>query len=250
MNKNLINKILRRFGAEVHGLGYLEKQARSSFKNDPFQAQIDFFDSKKVGQVFDVGANVGNVTAKYTKAFPEADIHAFEPIPQAINQFKSQHKGNSKVHLNEMGLSNQKGEQVLNINKSIDTSSLLKSKKIGASSDKSCETVEQLAIQLSTIDDYVGQKNIQNIDILKLDTQGSELNILKGAVDCLKKGKIGLIFTEIYFKEQYENQASFYEIASFLKQYNYQLKDMYELYYNEKQILWGDAIFVHASLLD
>ena len=245
--KNSINKILRRFGAEIHGLGYLEKQARNSFKNDPFQSQKEHFSKELPNIIFDVGANVGNVTKKYVELFPNATIHSFEPIPQAIAQFNEKHENNKSVILNTCGLSNKVGTQSLNINKSIDTSSLLESKSIGASSDKFCETVEQLDISLSTLDHYCTENKIDQIDLLKMDTQGSELNILKGAEALLKQGKVKMIFTEIYFKEQYKGQATFYEIALYLKQYGYYLKDMYELYYNENQILWGDAIFIYRE---
>ena len=247
MNKSIINKFLRPFGAEVHGLGYIEQQSKNSFKNDPFMEQSLFFEGKKVNEIIDAGANVGNVSQKYATLFPNAKIHAFEPIPEAILQFKEKHSGNDKVFLNEKGLSETAGKLTLNINKSIDTSSFLETVQIGATSDKSCETERVLVADITTVDEYCLKNNINHIDILKMDTQGSKLNILKGAEKMLSDGKISLIFTEIYFKKQYLNQPDFYDIATFLRKYDYHLKDIYEAYYNESQILWGDAIFFHSK---
>jgi FkbM family methyltransferase len=244
MNKSIINKFLRAFGAELHGLGYLNSLAKNSFKKDPFTAQSELRLQQETKVIFDVGANVGKTATKYLNLFPKAKLHAFEPIPEANLKFKETHANHTNIVLNCCGLSNKIGEAKLNVNESIDTSSVLESQEIGASSDKLCKTVKQIEIQVQTIDNYCKEADIDRIDILKIDTQGSELNILKGAEKMLQNKAIDVIFSEVYFKEQYVDQPTMYEIALFLKQYGYELYDLYEIYYNEKQMLWGDAIFI------
>lgn len=244
MNKSIINKFLRAFGVEVHGLGYLNSLAKNSFKKDPFTAQSELILKQGSKVIFDVGANVGKTVTKYLNLFPNADIHAFEPIPEANEKFKATHADKKNIVLSNCGLSDNVGATKLNVNESIDTSSILESQEIGASSDKLCKTVMQIEIKVQTIDNYCEKAGINQIDILKIDTQGSELNILKGAEKMLQSKAIDVIFTEVYFKEQYVDQPTMYEIALFLKKYGYELYDLYEIYYNEKQMLWGDAIFI------
>ncbi len=127
--------------------------------------------------------------------------------------FTNLHKDNLNVNLNKYALSNDIGSSILNINKSVDTNSFLKTKKIGANSDKSCVSVGQILIETNTIDNYCSINNIKEIDILKIDVQGSEIEVLKGALDMLKNGRIKLIYIETYFKQQYVNQPLFHDIS-------------------------------------
>lgn len=248
MNKKTINRFLRRFGVELHGLGYLEKIQKNSFRNNPFQVQGRFVPVNKPVVIFDAGANNGSTTEKYRGLYPASTVHAFEPIPDMAALFEQRHAGNDRVILNRLALSDKAGEVSFNINKSPDTSSLLESASIGSSSDPLCQTVSTITVRTATIDDYCRDMNISRIDILKMDTQGSELNILRGASRMLAEQRVGLIFTEVYFKQQYQQQPLFDELFSFLRKMDFDLQDIYETQYNQRQLLWGDAIFIHKSL--
>ena len=187
---------------------------------------------------------------KYLNLFPNARIHSFEPFPDSYEIFINLHKENLNVHLNKYALSSDIGKAILNVNKSVDTNSLLESKKIGANSDKSCVSVDQIEIETNTIDNYCIQNNITEIDILKIDVQGSEIEVLKGALDMLKKGSIKLIYTETYFEQQYVNQPLFHDISQLLYKHNFVLQDIYDPYFSKNNILWCDSIFVNLSSID
>lgn len=234
---------------ELHGLGYLEKIKKNSFRNNAFDNQLRFIKPGEGLTIFDVGANNGSVTEKYARLYPGAQIHSFEPIPELITLFEQRNGHNNRIALNKLALSNVNGEQTLHLNKSLDTSSLLVSSNIGGSSDALCQTVSTISIQTITLDQYCADRNINQIDILKMDTQGSELNILKGAERMLRENRIKLIFSEVYFKPQYQQQPLFNELIAYLRPFGIELQDIYETIYNDKQLLWGDAIFVHHSLL-
>jgi FkbM family methyltransferase len=249
MKKASINHYLRRFGVELHGLGYLEKMSKDSFKSDPYKAQTAIINKNLCKAIFDVGANSGLSTRSYLDLFPNATIHAFEPIPSLVNIFNERHASNKRVVLNEVAVTNKIGEENFNVNKSIDTSSLLQSTKIGGTSDEQCKTINRITVKTDTLDSYCLRHRITDIDILKIDTQGSEFNILNGATRLLDNQQVKLVFCEVYFKEQYVDQPLFYDIASFLKTKGYELQDIYETIYNSRRLLWGDAIFVKSSLL-
>jgi len=244
--KNTINKYLRRFGIEIHGVGYIQKLRNSDLKKSEWLSQKEMLKGK-ANVIFDVGANSGNTTLKYLKLFPNAMIHSFEPFLDSYKLFINLHKDNLNVNLNKYALSNDVGSSILNINKSVDTNSFLESKKIGASSDKSCVSVSQILVETNTIDNYCSLNNIKEIDILKIDVQGSEIEVLKGALDMLKKGSIKLIYIETYFKRQYVNQPLFHDIAKLLYNYNFELQDIYDPYFSENNIVWCDSIFVNSN---
>jgi FkbM family methyltransferase len=244
MNKITVNNFLRNFGVELHGLGYLKKISNNSLNKNVFDKQKSLLKTKHVKTIFDVGANRGDITKKYSDLFSEAIIHSFEPIPELAIEYKNRHGKNPLVIFNEMALSGSTGKTSFNINKSLDTSSILNSATIDANSDANCETIKKIEIFTITLNEYCRMKNIEQIDILKLDVQGSELNILQGSTNLLDQKKIKIIYCEGYFKEQYEKQPLIYDIANFLKKYNYYLEDIYDPYYNSNNILWADFIFI------
>ena len=66
------------------------------------------------------------------------------------------------------------------------------------------------------MDDYCNDKNIQQIDILKIDTQGYEDKVLEGAIKLLKLNKIKLIELELVFSEVYEKPLNIYDVEKYL----------------------------------
>jgi hypothetical protein len=126
----------------------------------------------------------------------------------------------------------------------VDTNSLLKSAKIGLSSDEQVRNIGQISIQTNTLDNFCKEHQIEFVDILKMDIQGSELSALKGASTLLKEKRIKMIYTETYFKKQYENQPLFYEIAAYLETFGYHVKDFYAPIYGKGSIIWCDVIFM------
>jgi FkbM family methyltransferase len=247
--KNKINKILRKFNIELHGLGYLQALGKNEFKNSENSFYLKVFNSNiKELRIFDVGANQGITISNFLTLFPNAYIHAFEPYELYSLELIEKFKINPKVNINAIGISDQIGEQIFNINKSIDTSSLLNSKKTGLNSDEQVKTLNKIKVQLTTIDDFMKNNNIEQINILKLDIQGSELNALVGAKIGLENKKIDIIFTEAYFIQQYENQPLFVDIVNYLSRFGYVIQDIYNPIYGMSKLAWCDVMFIRGDL--
>ena len=74
-------------------------------------------------------------------------------------------------------------------------------------------------VKTDSLDNYCEENNIDNIDILKIDTEGSELEVLEGAKNILQQTNIVLIEVldeRKYFKKKYETVINFLE-----KNYNF-----------------------------
>ena len=85
---------------------------------------------------------------------------------------------------------------------------------------KKVEDFCEISVQTQTLDNFCSNINIDNIDVLKIDTEGNELNVLKGAEKLLSEGKIKLIYVEISeskrkFKEKEES------VIDLLNAYNF-----------------------------
>lgn len=249
ISKRKLNDFFRKFNFEIHGTGYLQSLKKGEFKSNEFEYFQRAFGNRAI-TIFDVGANRGLKTKEFIKHFPGAELHAFEPYQPLFAELESQFSGLKNIHLHNLGISSQPGQKIFNVNRGIDTSSFLTSKHTGLSSDAQVATLSQVLLRLTTMEKVVEERKISRIHILKLDIQGSELDALKGAQRLLKEKKIDLIFTEAYFVEQYVDQPLFYDIASYLKQYDYFLQDIYNPIYGKNRLAWCDAVFIRNNLND
>jgi FkbM family methyltransferase len=241
--KKTINKFLRKFGAEVHGVGYLQALSKGEFKKDAYAIQQDIVGTNcKV--IFDVGANRGDTVGAYRKRFPNASIFAFEPFPDSFNTLQQRFPNDKNLHLHQLALADQEGTRTLYVNENVDTNSLLASQESGLGSDKQVKNVSTMQVKVRTIDKFCQENKIDYIDILKMDIQGGELAALNGMKSILSQKKVKLIYSEVFFIEQYLQQPLFHDISGFLHGYGYVLQDLYSPYYGKGCIAWGDVIFV------
>jgi FkbM family methyltransferase len=80
-------------------------------------------------------------------------------------------------------------------------------------------------IETETADNFFRSQNLERIDFLKLDTQGTELEILKGAREYLRGGKVAVVKTEVSFLPVYRNQCTFSDIDRFMKDHGFMFVD-------------------------
>ena len=247
MNKNKLNSLFRKFGFEIHGVSFMQALSNADLKKNELDFLKKIYGEEEV-LIYDVGANRGVIMEKYLSIFPNSSIHAFEPYDDYVQMLIKKYEKNGKIKINNYALSDIEGSKIFNINKSIDTSSFLTSKKTGLNSDEAVKTINQILVHQTTIDKYAAVNNHNKVHILKLDIQGSELNALKGAEVMLKENKIDFIFSETYFIEQYENQPSFFDISNYLLSFGYVMQDLYYPIYGKGKIAWCDTLFVRDGL--
>ncbi|MEJ7820859.1 MAG: FkbM family methyltransferase, partial [Chitinophagaceae bacterium] len=218
--KNKLNKFLRKYNVEVHGLSYLQALSKGEFKNSEIDLIKKIYGDANI-IVYDIGGNKGTTIQSFLQTFPNSTIHAFEPYLPLFKILKEQFDTDKNVFINQQAISNMEGEVIFNVNKSIDTNSLLSSKKTGLNSDKQVETMQQVNVNVTTIGDYAIKHEHSMIHVCKIDIQGNELKALKGAELLLREGRIDLVFTEAYFLQQYQDQPLFFEIAAYLLSFGY-----------------------------
>lgn len=206
------------------------------------------YTSTPIKHVFEIGAFDGVDIEHILNIFNECTVHTFEPDPecfQSLNQFKD----NNRVVINNIALSNKigtasffkcldphLGEQQQQRDMWYKTAQSLRRNSTFHHQNRSL-VEQEIIVNCNTIDNYCRSLNIVP-DILLIDTQGSEYEILEGAINSLKDIKV--ILTEWSSKELYVGQKMFDDINQLLESNNFKLK--------EKINLWGDwhgdAIFV------
>jgi FkbM family methyltransferase len=128
---------------------------------------------------FDVGANRGDYIKDIFKYIPDAEIHAFEILPvnyQVLNKSVS----NNELYLNDFGLSDLEGELEIFYNKAVECDSMATSyPKLNIESERNYYN-EKALCKVRRGDNYLKEKSITRIDMLKIDVEGNELKVMKG----------------------------------------------------------------------
>ena len=95
-------------------------------------------------------------------------------------------------------------------------------------------------VEMVTMDSVIPENH--DFNFLNMDTQGYELEVLKGARKTLEK--IDCVYTEVNNTEVYENNALIEEIDEFLKEY-----DMIRVETDWMGGTWGDAFYIRQELI-
>lgn len=165
--------------------------------------------------VVDVGANVGYYTLMAASLVgEEGQVHAFEPSPYAFHRLHATIRDNhiSQVSLVQAALGDQRGRARLFLPAQIGnhTPTLL--------GEDTQRTVE---VPVHTLDEYVRERGIERIDLLKLDVEGFEPNVIAGARHTIEARKIGAVLCE--FNEDWldKNASSGAELQRTFCQYGF-----------------------------
>jgi FkbM family methyltransferase len=188
--------------------------------------------------IFDVGANIGGTIREFHNQFAGPIIHAFEPSPETFQSLKTNVASIPSVTLNNLGLGSSIGQLTFHENKLADMSSFLES-------DKDCwgESKRDVNVLIGTVDDYCFKNRIERIDVLKSDTQGYDLEVLRGADRMLTSGCVYLVYLEIIFSEMYKGRPDLDEIYRHLRDRGFRLVRFYGFNFQNGRAGWADALF-------
>lgn len=248
MIKDQIKRILGKFGYKLTK----SKKASLLMKPDAFLYQGGFFKTQDHLVIFDVGAHIGQTCNKYRKLFPDAKIYAFEPFIDSFKILYDAVSGDEKIAAYNLALGNQIGKVTFYINKFSATNSLLSthvdSEKIWG--DNLLTPIDSKIVNITTIDEFLKNNMIERINILKLDTQGTEFQIIEGADKALKEGRIDLIYLEIITLPTYEDQKYLDEILFLMRNKGFKLINFYNLSLTtSEQLRQLDAIFLRNDIV-
>jgi FkbM family methyltransferase len=174
--------------------------------------------------VFDVGANVGDWAKLALGINPNISLHCFEPSSSTFKKLV----GNdfpANVICNNFGLGAEDGERKLFVfGDESGGNSMYKRKGL----DDGWNIEQQQAtevIKLTTIDNYC-HNNIPKIDLLKIDVEGYEFEVLKGAANLLKEERIKMIQFE-YGGCYIDAHILLKDIFEYLESFNYNISKLF-----------------------
>ena len=216
--------------------------------------------------IVDGGARNG--TKEVPRLHPLSCIFGFEPNAKEFAKLKSTPSsisiGRGTVINYPVALTKEDGEISLYItlrpgstSTLIPDASYLKHFSLDNFSEMSCVMSEE-KVPSMRLNTFMKKNSLNYIDLLKLDTQGNELDILMSSDGMIDK--IEVIRTEVEFVPIYKNQPLFHDICNFLYKHGFELIDLQwseackrfharsDLGPDAYRLVWGDAVFVRTPL--
>jgi len=202
------------------------------------------FRYKNISVVFDVGANIGQTAHWVRHHISSSRIYCFEPIRSVYEQLVKNTVSIKKIKTESIAFGDKNEEIIVRLHKEHTVLNSLKSELMSHDQDSVEEKVNVLRM-----DDYCSEKKIQHIDFLKIDTEGFEINVLKGASEMLTQAKIAFILCEVGFLRGNVRNTYFADICEYLSAYGYYFQGLYQVSGHswDPQNIFGNALFVHKK---
>lgn len=206
-----------------------------------FEDLLDLRDSFGLSPatIVDVGANRGDFAAASRYLYPEARIIAFEPNPGTVRGLRERFAADAKVTTFDYALSAENGTSDFYSAADDRLSSLLKpTDGLASFGGVSTSTIE---VQCKRFGDVVDLSTHPHPILMKIDVQGNELNVLKGAgeqlrhVDCIK--------AEYSFDQFYDGQTELTRLVVYCAERGFHRFQQRDVIIADGRIRWCDLVF-------
>jgi FkbM family methyltransferase len=213
------------------------------------QGLVPFFPAGRPITLVDVGASAGDFTATVTEHCGVTRALLAEPMPLRCRQLEARYP-DPRFVIRQCAVSDSTGSAQFDILNADYSSSILPVlPAVGGSGERlDLRVKERIAVDVRTLDELVPAAGLDGvIDLLKIDTQGAELQVLRGATAILPRVRI--IWTEVSFRALYEGSALFPDVHAFLGTQGFRLYSIHEGFRGtDGELLQADVLFLRAGV--
>lgn len=194
--------------------------------------------------IFDVGANIGKFSLQCFKLSNTLAVHAFEPDKDCLALMKgSKTDGQSAWFLNQIALGDKKETRTFYLQERAVLNSF--------HTDTKPSRRPPTTVEVETIDSYCEQHAIRHIDFMKIDTEGHDIFVLKGAAQMLEQCAIDFIQFEIA-RESVAARVFLKDFVDLFDRYHYSVyrirpKSLYQLVYSPQEEMFTYTNFFAIS---
>lgn len=236
--KNSLQRALRYYGWEFQR--YVPREAN-------YVAEL----LKRIGveEVFDVGANVGQYSSRLIDAGFEGRITSFEPLPAAHGKLKANAEAFSNWQVyRRCAIGSQPGKTEIHESENSVSSSILDIEELHLKASKSSNFVASHPIDVVTLETILSEHPGNSI-FAKVDTQGFELEVFRGAKNVLENF-VGFQF-ELSMAPLYDGQPYYIDFIREIEEAGFQLFELVPGFRDRssQRLLQADAIFLSADVI-
>lgn len=189
--------------------------------------------------IIEAGAQFGEDTAWMSQFWPGGAIYAFEPSPESYPALENIAKGRANVSVFQLALSDSRGELPFYL--AGGASSLLRPQNSFNEDYFHSDLDHPIMVQTITLDEWMQENGISQVDFMWLDMEGNELNALKGGLKTLEHVK--LIYTEVNLQRFWNGCVLHHELKAWLEQQGFE-----EIWQDIVPHWHGNALFINTNL--
>lgn len=220
--KNLIKIVLLMLDERIlRGLVMLVQAARGFDNNQDMKVNGEYFLINKILKqsnirtAIDIGGNVGDYSAELCKVVKET-LHIFEPQEDLHDKIRCKTRAaNCEVFIHAIAISETNTARQLHIDES---------KNFLASIEAEVAGIEYVNftsvknIKCITLDEFINKKALSTVDFIKIDTEGHEESVLRGAVDLIEFNPPKFVQIEFNIHQMY-SRSNLLIFSGYLKNY-------------------------------
>ena len=227
--KSLLNKILLRpFNLRLY--------STTAFGRDLVQDIQNILGSP--GVMLDVGANVGQTVETWKREFKHSEIHSFEPVKRLFDELASRHGRDATC--NHLGVGSEPTTLRINYGRHDVSHSFVHDQEGTGGED----------VQVTTLDAYCAKQSIQQVSVLKIDVEGFEHEVIKGAAKLLTEQRVDLLVVELGVEP--EGYYIFYpDFAARMRDFGYSTVGFYDqtsAWDGTVELLFCNVLFARKGL--
>jgi FkbM family methyltransferase len=198
---------------------------RTPFGVNPLDDLVFRFPNYRFEVIFDVGANIGQSAIPFSKRFPGSRIYCFEPIALTFATL-GQNVGNRKnIELYQMALGAVMAEKAMTSMKNSDMSTLRPGPDVDVIAPGGAQTE---IIKVDTLTGFCDRHSIKHISYLKIDTEGYDLEVIKGGKEILDRSAIDFVELEAGMNPNNKLHVPMEELKEYMENNGYCLFGIYE----------------------
>jgi FkbM family methyltransferase len=173
--------------------------------------------------IIDVGANKGQFALFARARFPAAELHCFEPLAEPFAVCSRLFRADSAAHLYQFAAGARDEVREIHIARRADSSSLLGISARQTSRFPGTEEAGRQLVEVRSLDHVSALSRLPRPTLLKVDVQGFELEVFRGAQRLLSEA-IDTVLVECSFVDFYDGQPLFDQVYCFLRRSGYALR--------------------------
>lgn len=213
----------------------------------------EFLIKLNLKKVIDIGAHKGEFLENIISIKNRIKVYSFEPQSKIFKDLKKKFKNKKNINLFNLAISNSNKFKKLNINIKTSTSTFSsynqnsfwkKIKDFLLTGFKNKSIVNSELVLTNSLDSFCKKKKIKNIDLLKIDTEGHEMQVLDGAKKLLKND-IKFVLIEFHLSKIYKDYNSV-KIEKILKMNNFVLLKKFKFPF----LLFEDRIYTKKNIIN
>lgn len=178
------------FNFGLRGMGILNYEGEGVSGEATFLARLSAVAAAPV--VIDVGAHHGSYSDRVMSLAPDARVYAFEPHPVAFQRLQVAAAEHGYAALN-LALGDRSGPTVLYDYAGARTGSQHASLHAGVIDRLHRGATTEMRVEMATLDDFIESEGLKSVTLLKVDAEGSELMVVRGAAESLRRGLVDCV---------------------------------------------------------